>query len=84
MPYANKFYQPSRYRTGVVLIAPGCSFLWVVPLYVYFAVNDRQLGDFLMMLTLVMPLGMIGGGASAISKANNTQNHDTWDNIFGS
>jgi hypothetical protein len=84
LPYAGKFRQPSRYRTGVVLIALGCTLLWVVPVCVHLAIDDVQLRNFLMMVTLVIPLGMIGGGANTIGKANNTPNDDTWDNILGS
>jgi hypothetical protein len=83
LPHANEFRRPSRYRRGVVLTALGCTVLWVAPLCLYLTISDWHLRNLLVLVILVIPFGMIGGGLYKISKANNSPSDDMWDNIFG-
>ncbi len=80
----SKYRNPSRYRTGVVMLAAGLICLWLVPVCLYLLTDGWQseLRWLVILLGFGLPMGLIGGGGEAIRKANNTPSEDFWEDHF--
>jgi drug/metabolite transporter (DMT)-like permease len=87
LPLRRRFRRRRQYVAGVIAVAVGLVSLWVLPAIVIINVPGMAHGSELELPLLILALfiggGILGGGANAISKANNTPRDDYYDTLFG-
>lgn len=85
LPRARRFRHPGRFRAGVVASALGLIGLWLFPALAAVIVDDSLLRVAAMLGALFVAVSLLGGGITAMSRANNTpredMHHPFWDNL---
>ena len=86
LPLRRRFRRQRQYIAGLCAIAGGLVSFWVLPALTLAVVRRSSHRDelemSLMMLALVVAGSILGGGASAVKKANNTARDDSYDVLF--
>jgi hypothetical protein len=80
---ARTYVRPERFRVGLVLVAVGCTCIWLMPV-IFLLVAKRwgaELQGLLGLFGLAIGGGILGGGADMIRRANTRPEHDFWDRL---
>jgi len=78
LSHAHEFRRPGRFRRGILLVSAGLIILGAAPLLLYWTIEDWQLRNYLLLVVLLVPFGMIGFGLYKIAQANTSPRDDLW------
>ncbi len=80
LPFSNRFRRPSRFRTGVVLVAAALVTFW--PLQYGVGLFDFRFWEWEAILHVVaffFSVSLLGAGLESMRRANNTPEADSWE-----
>jgi|SRR5690242_5670831 hypothetical protein len=78
LPHAHEFRRPDRFRRGILLMSAGLIILGTAPLLLYWTIEDWRLRNYLLLVVLIVPFGMIGFGYYRITQANTAPRDNLW------